>query len=276
MELGDLNEPVLIFGGAYSNLAATEVMHAEAKRLGISPDKVICNGDLVAYCAEPEATVNLIREWGIHVVMGNCEESLAADAQDCGCGFSEESMCSLLSVEWYRFARENVSSDNKIWMSQLPRQITFNATGKVFTVVHGSVESINEFVFHSSSSERKSAQLALSKTDVVIGGHSGIPFKTNLDKGHWLNSGVIGMPANDGTPDGWYMLLEPFLNQVKVSWHRLQYEVERTAASMSSEGISAPYVECLRTGYWPSIDILPKAEVDQTGIPIMMDDLLIS
>eukprot|EP00656_Telonema_subtile_P021891 TRINITY_DN22934_c0_g1_i1.p1 TRINITY_DN22934_c0_g1~~TRINITY_DN22934_c0_g1_i1.p1 ORF type:complete len:136 (+),score=1.16 TRINITY_DN22934_c0_g1_i1:113-520(+) len=101
MDLGTLHSPVLIFGGPYSNLAATQAMQAEAARLGFPAQQVICTGDLVAYCAEPEATVQLIRDWGISVVMGNCEESLAQNAPDCGCGFDQGSACSLLSVEWY-------------------------------------------------------------------------------------------------------------------------------------------------------------------------------
>ena len=120
MDLGKLSGPVLIFGGPYSNLAATRAMQAEASRLGISAKQVICTGDLVAYCAEPEATVQLIRDWGIPVVMGNCEESLAQNAPDCGCGFDQGSACSLLAVEWYNFSNQRLSQDDKLWMAALP------------------------------------------------------------------------------------------------------------------------------------------------------------
>ena len=76
------NEPLVVFGGPYSNLQATRAMQAETRRLGIAPDRVICTGDVVAYCANPAETTDLVRAWGIHVVAGNCEESLAADADD--------------------------------------------------------------------------------------------------------------------------------------------------------------------------------------------------
>jgi len=55
--LGDLDTPVLLFGGPYSNLQATRALRAEATRLGIAPDHVICTGDVVAYCADSAATV---------------------------------------------------------------------------------------------------------------------------------------------------------------------------------------------------------------------------
>ena len=81
------NLPVLVFGGPCSNLQAVEAVLAEALRRGIGPDRVICTGDLAAYCGEPAATIERVRAAGIRVVMGNCDEQLGAGAADCGCGF---------------------------------------------------------------------------------------------------------------------------------------------------------------------------------------------
>ena len=86
-DLGPLEGPVLLFGGNYSNRQATEALMLRADVLGIAPSNVVCTGDVVAYCAEPQATTAAIRDWGCHVVAGNCEEQLAAAARDCACGF---------------------------------------------------------------------------------------------------------------------------------------------------------------------------------------------
>ena len=56
-------DPILVFGGPYSNLRATRALIAEAHRLGIPGDRAICTGDVVAYCAEPEETVAAIRDF---------------------------------------------------------------------------------------------------------------------------------------------------------------------------------------------------------------------
>ncbi len=77
LELGQLPSPLMLFGGPYSNLPATTALIGESQRLGIPPGQVICTGDIVAYCGNPEETVSLVRDWGCHIVMGNCEESLA-------------------------------------------------------------------------------------------------------------------------------------------------------------------------------------------------------
>ena len=36
----------------------------------------------------------------------------------------------------------------------------------------------------------------------------------------WLNSGAIGMPANDGSRDGWYLPLSPIDGGIRAEWHR--------------------------------------------------------
>jgi predicted phosphodiesterase len=275
MDLGELNGPVLVFGGPYSNLSATREVKRIAEQQGIPAASVICTGDLVAYCADPTETVSLIQEWGCHVVMGNCEESLAASAPDCGCGFDEGSACSLLSVQWYAYANNRVSPEQKFWMGGLPRQLRFSLSGLQFHVLHGSVTSINEFIFASTDHGYKAKQQQSVSAEVIIGGHSGLPFVSETTEGYWLNAGVIGMPANDGTSDCWYMLLEPQTEGIKVSWHRLAYAVNETVASMKKAEISAAYAACLQNGLWPSLDILPEQEKRQTGKTIELRPILI-
>ncbi len=266
VDLGQLDLPILVFGGPYSNLAATEAMRAKSQQLGIPPERIICTGDLVAYCAEPRETVDLIRDWGIHVVMGNCEESLADDADDCGCGFEPGSSCSVLSVQWYRYASAEVTTEQCRWMASLPRQLDFTTAGLRFRVVHGSHDNINEFVFASTDADVKHRHIEASGADCIIGGHSGIPFGQNLQHGSWLNSGVIGMPANDGTADGWYMMLDHG-DPITCHWARLVYDAKKSSRSTIDAGM-VEYGEALNSGLWPSMDVLPTTERNQQGVAI--------
>lgn len=52
-DLGDLDGPVLVFGGPYSNLQATRALIARADQLGVPSQNLICTGDVVAYCGDP-------------------------------------------------------------------------------------------------------------------------------------------------------------------------------------------------------------------------------
>jgi predicted phosphodiesterase len=276
MILGELSGPVLVFGGPYSNLPATVAMRDTARGLGIPAQRVICTGDTVAYGAAPNETVALLRDWGCHVVMGNCEESLAAQSPDCGCGFEDGSACSTLSNEWYTFANARLSPDHRAWMAGLPHHIRFGLEGRRCRVVHGSVDRINAFVFASHPVEFKQRQLAAGDADIVIGGHCGLPFGQRLPVGYWLNAGVIGTPANDGTPDGWFLLLRPAATGIDARWHRLPYDWAAARDAMQAQNLSPAYASSLETGLWPSLDVLPDKERAETGRALNPAPLLLA
>jgi predicted phosphodiesterase len=265
MNIKIIEGPILVFGGPYSNLQATLALKLEAENLGIAASNIICTGDVVAYCGDPEPTVSLIRDWGIHVVMGNCEESLAEDADDCGCGFDEGTACSLLSNNWYQYAKAKLSVDSKQWMNTLPRSIEFNSSGCNFQCIHGSVTHINQFIFASTDQQLKADEIALTNADIILAGHCGLPFGQQIADKAWLNAGVIGMPANEGKETVWYMLVSPIDGSIKASWHRLQYDVDSAQRAMRGVGLSTQYGNALKTGLWPSLDVLPAQEQSLSG-----------
>lgn len=274
--LGLREGPLLIFGGPYGNLPATTALRKVSEQRGIPPERIICTGDLVAYCAEPEETVRLLRDWGIQIVMGNCEQSLANRAIDCGCGFEAGSTCSALSTEWFRYVDKEISEENRVWMSKLPQNLTFKLAGRQLAVVHGSVTQINRFLFASTPAEDKLAELRVLGADVdgVIAGHCGIPFGQVMAGKAWLNAGVIGMPANDGTQDGWYLLIEPTGGKLQAHWHRLSYPAEQTRQAMHNVGLTTGYADAIVSGLWPSEDVLPDAEKVNRGKALALQPII--
>ena len=59
-----LDGPTIIFGGPYSNLQATQAVLPQARTRGIPPHRIVCTGDLAAYCGEPVATIEVVRDSG--------------------------------------------------------------------------------------------------------------------------------------------------------------------------------------------------------------------
>lgn len=274
LDLGTLEAPVLIFGGPYSNLQATEAMAAEARRLSIAPGNIICTGDVVAYAGNPAATTDAIMDWGVATVMGNCEESFGAEADDCGCGFEEGTACDVMSRQWYAYANACLTPEQRAWMRGLPRRIMFTLGRRRFAVVHGSVQSINEFVFEKSANRVKRAGFDALDVDAIIGGHSGVPFAQILDGRLWLNAGVIGMPANDATPRVWYALLRPVEGGIEVELCALEYDHAAAVRTMREKKLPEGYAQCLETGLWPNMDVMPAAEREKAGMPIDAGTLL--
>lgn len=263
-----MDGPVLVFGGCYSNLEATQALLAEAMRLGIPPARMICTGDVVAYCADALETVRLIRDSGVHVIMGNCEESLGNSAEDCGCGFEEGSACDRLSAAWYAHSDAQLDRNSRAWMRSLPRRIDVEIGGKRFAVIHGAVDQINRFLFPSQPDAEFLEQLTLSGCDGVIGGHCGIPFTRVVNGLIWHNSGAIGMPANDGTARTWYSLITAAANGLDIQHRELRYDPAPAMEKMLAANLPAGYAEALATGLWPSCDVLPPTELARRAAPI--------
>lgn len=271
--LGKLSGPLLIFGGPYSNLEATRAVLDEARKLSIPSERIICTGDVTAYCGNPEETSALVRQSGIHVVQGNCEESLAADREDCACGFDGENDCSRLAVRWYAHSKIQTSDENKNWMGSLPHRLTFNFAGKKVHVLHGSDKKINEFIFQSTDPSIKRRDLVNTGADIIISGHSGLPFTQHIDDSIWHNAGVVGVPANDGTPRVWYSLIEATDQGISFSHKSLTYDHAAAIRTMLKYGLD-DYASSLESGIYPSQDTFSKPEQHAKGIPLQEQTIL--
>jgi predicted phosphodiesterase len=268
---------LLVFGGPYSNLAATQAIRSVAERLELSPQQILCTGDAIAYCAEPVETIEMLDDWGIHWIKGNCEAAIATESNECGCGFSEGSACSLLSIEWYRYANQAVNKAHRNRLSELPEGVMFQWGNLRLAAVHATPDHLSTFIFASSDAEKKRQWLAQCNADILVAGHSGLPFGSQLSaRSAWLNAGVIGMPANDGQACGWYMLLSKTAEVIEVQWLPLMYDVNCSYQQMQQRQLSQPYAEALLSGIWPSHDVLPETEKTVTGQPLKPFDLTLS
>ncbi len=266
--------PVLVFGGPYGNLQATEALLAAALGLGIPPDRMVCTGDMVAYGADAAACVRLLRRSGVAVVAGNCEERLGVSAGDCGCGFAPGSSCDQLSAAWFAHADSSLTDEDRAWMRALPSTLELRIGNRRLLVLHGGPDRSNQFLWASSGAELD-RQLDRVDADGVIGGHCGLPFTRIGPAGLWHNAGVIGMPANDGTRRGWYSVLTPGPAGLELSHRALHYDAEGAAAAMRAAGLPDGYAAALQTGLWPGCDVLPDEELARRGHPLCgrLDDL---
>ena len=255
---------MLVFGGCYGNLEATQAVFSAARRLEIPPRSMICTGDVVAYCADPRATIDLVRDAGVRVIMGNCEESLSMGAFNCGCGFAEGTACERLASAWYEYADLNVDAEARAWMGALPRRLDLKLGKKRIAVVHGSAQHINAFVF-ASDGDLIAEQLAAGGCDGVFAGHAGLPFTRILDKRIWHNAGAIGMPANDGTPRTWFSLIVRQGDRLTIRHLPLDYDHVAAARKMRAVTLLKGYADALESGFWPSCDVLPFVELKQRG-----------
>jgi hypothetical protein len=111
-----------------------------------------------------------------------------------------------------------------------------------------------------------------ANADMIIAGHSGIPFTRRAGARVWHNSGSLGLPANDGTPRVWYSVLTPRTSGMRIDTYALDYDHEVARKKMIEENVCHEYAQALGTGLWPSLDVLPKVEKAAAGTPLDMSE----
>jgi len=274
-DIGEISGKALIFGGPYSNYYAVAEIQRIAENMNLKPDQIICTGDTVAYCAQPQETLSAIRDWGIHVIAGNVEIQLFTGENACGCNVGSGTLCDLLSRGWYTFTKKTVTSDNLEWMGTLPEFLKFEMESRSILIVHGGSDEIAEHIFESTPWERKQDLLEKAGADIIIGGHCGLPFMDHYENSAWINGGVLGMPANDGTPRVWYLTIEAEESGLRCTLHPMDYDFEKTAEKMESANLPEEYIRNIRTGIWPDMSQLPEPEKKMQGKPLSFEPILI-
>lgn len=257
IDLGRLGGPVCVFGGVYSNLSALQAFLAVTA--DVPATNFLCLGDVVAYCARGADCVAALRARGGPVLAGNCERQIAEGAEDCGCGYDDGSVCSLLSRAWYAHARATIGADDRAWMDGLPDRIVFEHADRRWAMVHGGASDISAFVWPTAGDAQIAAEIALlveqvGPVDGVIAGHSGIAMIRQVGGVTWFNPGALGMPGHDGSAEVRYGMLDADGPRIA----RLAYDPTPEVAAMQADGLTQGYERALASGWWPSEDTLPE------------------
>lgn len=256
--LGTLNGPVIAYGGAFGNLTALGALLREVTRAGLDAGQVICTGDIAGICAQPAECVAATRAYGHRVIAGNIERQLAAGAAESGAGYPPGSQSVRLALPGWRHADKMIDTGARDWMEALPDALVFAHEGRRWVVIHGGFGNPARYLWPSSPEEAfrqelRAIEAAAGPVDGVIAGHCGLAFERVIGGVHWLNAGMIGLPAHDGRRGGRYARLDADGARIL----RLDYDPAPAFAAMVSAGLSRGWDLALMTGRWPTDDILP-------------------
>lgn len=218
---------IAIFSDIHGNIHALDAVLADIDRQ--HPDRTYCLGDLVGYGAFPNEVVGRIRERQIPTIVGNYDDGVGYDRDECGCAYKEETdrRFGQQSLEW---TRAQTTAENKAFLRQLVPQIRFDADGQRVLLVHGSPRKINEYLFEdrpTSSFER----LALaSEAEVIMFGHTHVPYMKTAAGVMFVNVGSVGKPK-DGDPRAAYVVLN-LASVTPVTFVRVAYDVAAAASAI--------------------------------------------
>lgn len=253
---------VAVFGGVYNNWLSLEAVLADARRRGAT--EFYCLGDMGGFGPYPDRVFPVLRDNGVVCIQGNYDHSVGNALQDCACGYTDPRDNHFAQIS-YDYTLANTSEANRAWLRGLPAQLRLSWAGRRVLLAHGSPRRVNEFLWESTTPDHFVEKLLRDHdADVLMVTHTGIPWLRELPGGGVvLNVGAIGRPANDGTTDVWYALVDIDENAGTLSCSLLPvpYDHEQLAAAMRSEQLPEEFVQTVLSGWWTTcLEILPARE----------------
>lgn len=232
-----------VFSDIHGNSRALKAVLESVERE--EPDRIFCLGDLIGYGANPNEVIETIRDWGIPTIMGNYDEGVGFDLNDCGCAYRtvEERELGQISLEW---TKRKVTSDNKKFLQSLNREMRLTLGPYKILLVHGSPRRINEYLHEDRPAHRLLPLLQRSGAQIVICGHTHIPYHRQIETYHLINTGSVGKPK-DGSPLGHYILVK-YREYLQVEIQRVEYDVIGEAQDILRAGLPEEFARQIKTG----------------------------
>jgi len=230
----------------HANRHALEAAWADLERQ--SPDAVYCLGDLVGYGAFPNEVVALVRDHAIPTVMGNYDDGVGFDRDECGCAYrtADERARGDVSLRW---TRARTAPENKAFLRSLAPSLRLDLAGRRVLLVHGSPRRMNEYLYEDRPAESFRRLADLAQADVVVFGHTHIPYARLVDGTLFVNAGSVGKP-HDGDRRACYAVIEDD-EPARVVFRRVEYDVAAAAEAVRSVGLPPEFADILERG-WPA------------------------
>jgi len=235
-----------IFSDIHANLPAMEAVRASIESGAF--DGVYCLGDIGGYASEPNEVQALIMSMGCPTILGNYDEGVGFNRGDCGCHYVKPFDVEMSNVS-FLWTRDHTTDTNKEWLRALPRELRFEMEGRRVLLCHGSPRDTTEYLFETRSDgylrQFAGDGKADAHADVIVFGHTHVPFHREVDGVHFINTGSVGRPK-DGDPRAGYCVLSIDGANVSSEQIRVEYDVELACQRLVTAGLPEYFAEYLR------------------------------
>jgi len=239
---------IAVFGDIHGNLQALAAVMPAIEREGA--DAVYCLGDLVGYGASPEAVTECIQASGIPTIMGNYDDGVGFDRDECGCAYRDPADEALghRSLEW---TKAHTSDAGKAFLRTLHGRIRFDAGSTRVLLVHGSPRKLNEYLFEDRPFASFQRLAASSDADVIVFGHTHKPYVKDVDGVLFVNAGSVGKPK-DLDWRACYVMLD-LGGTPSAAFRRVAYDVASAAKAIRATDLPHEFAMDIETGGAPRV-----------------------
>ena len=219
---------IAVISDIHGNYLALDSILNETKNLNI--DKYVFCGDLINEFPFGNKVLDTLRSLdNAYIIKGNREQYLIE--------YDEE------KYEWDNIQFKNnlfmyneLRPDNLEYIKSLPETLSFKAENVSFKVVHGSVDSINEFI-HDDSIDRMAEMSEEFKEDVLLLGHSHQRiWYQYINNKLFINAGCCGV-SKLNNEHAEYLILTVDVDDVQIEPRNVWFNVDELIEEVKKSGI---------------------------------------
>ena len=238
-----MEDKIIFISDIHGNYEALAAVLDDIKAKNFNFKNTYCLGDIVGYGPRPNETINLLRKYQIVSILGNYDEAVGFYLPNCGCSITSnnDKVKTMNSLQW---TAEHTDENNKEYLRGLEEQLTLEFKGKSLLLTHGSPNAINEYLHYEDIELQEEIAEELLE-DVIVFGHTHIPYFKWVNDKLFINPGSVGRPK-DGDNRACYCILD--MNDLTVEFVRVSYNIEKVALEIESSGLLNVFAEVLRKG----------------------------
>jgi putative phosphoesterase len=176
----------------HGNLPALEAAVADAKARGAG--RILCAGDMTGYGPFPDEVCRFLMERRIPAIIGNYDQKVVELAKRGSSGAAGMKAKKRKILVW---TVKHITDQTRGYLADLPESFALRLPGGTkLLVVHGSPLSMDDPIYPSLTARGLGAKLGDQRPDILVCGHTHIPFVKRVGGILVLNCGSTGHPVD--------------------------------------------------------------------------------
>jgi putative phosphoesterase len=200
------------------------------------------------YGPDPNECIGTVRENGFRPIMGNHDHEVIYGAGSIPEGAFGKFRFNRHAARAIEINRNLLTPDSRAFLEALPSSLRLNIDGVNIAVYHGSPRApLREYVMPVEARLNAALLIADAGSNLLILGHTHIPYAIEHEGSFLLNPGSVGQPR-DGDPRASYALVDIAGRKINSRIRRVEYDIVRTQEKMRRLGLPESLTTRLRVG----------------------------
>ncbi len=215
-----------LISDVHANLPALEIVLAELDVRGV--DGIFNAGDLVCYGPSPNEVIHLLREREIVSIYGNRDR----EVYEFPLRYEKyKQNLHPLKFRAYEWTYNELTKENLQYLKSLPEQVSVGVNSHKLLMVHDRIHPQMPQPKPNNPNAQFEEIAASVEEDIIVFGHTHIPFVRQVAGKLFVNTGSVGRPG-DGDIRAGYVVLEISEGRTAARIKRVGYDVDRTVKTI--------------------------------------------